>query len=183
MFERRDLLRSLAVGAVIGSSQTVSACSLAEYEDDKWGQRLIEFLRVGDDRLLDDLFKDHSTLVAFDETFIDGADRLSFLGGRAVRDAMIGFRRRQTADGMGRTPRRLERAVIVGSEQEGRMNKIELFFAEKEAVETSCGPTRSEQNVDLYFEAGVHETGEDWVKWSIQRIALMPRLETERVGS
>ena len=74
----------------------------------------------------------------------------------------------------------LQSAALVGSEQQGRMNKIELFFAETKSVDSSCGPTRSERAIDLFYEAGVHETGEDWVKWSIERIALIPRLELQR---
>lgn len=180
MIERRDLLRGLAVGAALTSSQAASACSLATYDDDAWGQRLVDFLRGGNARLLDGLFKDHSTLVAFRGDLIGSSDQLEFRGGSAVGDAMIRFRKQQTSRGIGDTPRILQQSVIVGSKQQGRMNKIELLFAEKHLVETSCGPTRSEQSVDLYFEAGVHETGNDWVKWSIQHIALIPRLETER---
>jgi|GEM_PF-1899171 len=77
-------------------------------------------------------------------------------------------------------PRRLMDAKIVGSEQQGRMNRIELLFAEDDEIETSCGPTRNEERVDLYYQAGVYETGEDWVRWAVERIAIMPPLDTEK---
>lgn len=178
MIERRTLLRGLAVGAMIASSQSVSACSYAEFDEDEWGKRLIVFLRNGDKKLLDSFFKDFSTLVAFDTTL--AGTQLSAKGANAVRRALVKFRETQTSNGHSGAPRRLESAVIVGSEQQGRMSKIELLFADDQKVETSCGPTRNEQAVDLYYQAGVHETGDDWVKWSIERIALMPRLDTER---
>jgi hypothetical protein len=182
MLGRRDFLRGTALVATVASAQAVSACSLAEYEDDIWGRRLTRFLQDGDASELSDLFKDHSTLVAFDSDMIEGTNELAFSGAEAVRTALIGFRNQMTAVGLAKSRPSLQKAVPVGSEQQGRMNKIELLFSEKNTVDTSCGPTRSEHWVDLYYQAGVHETGPDWVKWSIERIALIPRLETERVG-
>ena len=180
MIERRDLLRGTAALAVLASAQTVSACSFAEFDDDTWGQRLIEFLRRGDESALDDLFKEHSSLVAFHNNLIEGTNELAFAGADDVKRAVIGFRNQMIAEGIAGTSPVLEGAVLVGSEQQGRMNKIELFFAEAKRVESSCGPIRTERAVDLFYEAGVHETGYDWVKWSILRIALIPRLELER---
>lgn len=180
--ERRELLRGLATGAMLVSSQAVSACSLAEYDDDTWGQKLIDYLRDGNARRLDDLFKDNAALFAFESWLVGGGDELYSVGAIPVKNALIAFRRQQTSNGFGDTSRLLQSANIVGSQQQGRMSKIELCFAENSVVDTSCGPTRSEQHVDLYFQAGVYETGNDWVKWSIERIALMPRLETKRYG-
>ena len=180
MIERRDLLRGTAALAVLASAQTVSACSFAEFDDDTWGQRLIDFLRRGDESVLNDMFKEHSSLVAFHNNLIEGTNQLAFTGADDVKRAVIGFRNQMIAEGIARTSPVLERAVLVGSGQQGRMNKIELFFAEAEPVESSCGPIRTERAVDLFYEAGVHETGDDWVKWSIERIALIPRLELEK---
>ncbi len=180
MIERRDLLRGTAALAALTSAQTVSACSFAEYDDDTWGRRLIAFLRQGDESALDDVFKEHSTLVAFNNNLIRGTNELAFAGADDVKRAIIGFRNQMIAEGVAGTRPVLERAALVGSEQQGRMNKIELFFAETKRVDSSCGPIRSEQAVDLFYRAGVHETGEDWVKWSIERIALIPHLELEK---
>ena len=52
MIERRDLLRGATAFAALASAQGVSACSFAEFDEDTWGQRLISFLREGDERLL-----------------------------------------------------------------------------------------------------------------------------------
>ena len=180
MIERRDLLRATAALTALASAQSVSACSFAEFDDDTWGQRLIAYLKQGDEGLLDDLFKEHSSLVTFDNYLIEGTKELAFIGAEEVRRAVIGFRNRMIAEGIAGTNPVLERAALVGSKQQGRMNKIELFFAETEPVESSCGPIRTEWAVDLFYEARVHETGQDWVKWSIKRIALIPRLEVER---
>lgn len=180
MIERRDLLRGTAALAALASAQTVSACSWAEYDEDAWGQQLIAFLREGDESALEDLFKEHTTLVAFHNHLIEGTNALAFAGAEAVKRAIIGFRNQMTAKGLAGTSPVLENAVLVGSKQQGRMNKIELFFAETKRVDTSCGPMRAEHAIDLFYEAGVHETGDDWVKWSIERIALIPRLELEK---
>ena len=67
---------------------------------------------------------------------------------------------------------------MVGSEQQGRMNKIQIVFADNDEVDTSCGPTRSEASVDLFYEAQVHDV--EGVAWSIERIALLPHLETKK---
>lgn len=181
MIDRRGLLQGTAALAVLASTQAVSACSFAEFEDDTWGQRLIAFLQKGNDSALDDAFSEQSTLVAFDDNLIEGATELAFVGAEAVKRAIIGFRNQMIAEGVAGTRLVLDRAAVVGSEQQGRMNKIELFFAETRRVDSSCGPIRSEQAIDLFYKAGVHETGADRVKWSIERIALMPRLELEKL--
>jgi hypothetical protein len=180
VIERRDILRGAAVTVSLLSAQAVSACSLATFEADTWGQKLIRFLKDGDASILTELFKDHSTLVAFDSTLLNDGEQLSYAGAEEVRNALIGFRKVMTSEGIAGTPPSLQIAKIIGSEQQGRMNKIELFFAESTRVDTSCGPLRSEHAVDLYYRAGVHETGDDWVKWSIERVALIPRLELEK---
>jgi len=181
--DRRDVLRGFAVGALLASSQSASGCSPAEFEEDDWGERLVAFLRTGDDDLLDGLFADYSTLVAFDEFLIADSDQMFFQGSKAVKAALVQFRKQQCTLGFGDMQRDLQKVQIIGSKQQGRMNKIELIFATADAIETSCGPTRSEQNVDLFFEAGVHDSGDDWVKWSIHRIALLPRLDMVRQPS
>lgn len=180
--DRRDILRGAAITASLLSAQAASACSLASYEDDTWGQKLIRYLRDGDASILDGLFKDHSTLVAFDTTVLNDGNQISYSGAQPVREALIGFRKVMTAEGIAGSAPTLQSAKIVGSEQQGRMNKIELFFAENQRADTSCGPLRTEHAVDLYYQAGVHETGDDWVKWSIERVALIPRLELERLN-
>lgn len=182
MLRRRDVLRGAAVLATLTSAQPLSACSYVDYEEDTWGRRLIRFLQNGDASALGDLFKDYSTLVAFESNLIEGTNELAFSGAEAVRNALIGFRNQMKAVGLAKTRPVLQNAVLVGSKQQGRMNKIELLFAEQKTIDTSCGPLRSESAVDLYYQAGVHETGEDWVKWSIERVALIPRLRTERVN-
>ncbi len=178
MIERRDLLRGVAVGAVLASAQVVSACSYAEYEDDDWGNKLISYFRTGEVTRLDKLFHDFSTLVAFDTTF-GVAPKMLFEGHDKVREALIDFRETMTRKGWVE-PRKLIDAKIVGSRQQGRMSRIELLFAEGVMSETSCGPDRSERRAHLYYQAGVYETGEDWVKWGIERLALMPPLELEK---
>ncbi len=176
--ERRDILRGVTLCATISSASLTSACSYASFDDDEWAARLINFLRDGDQESLSGLFKDFSTLVSFSSSFV-ATDSLAYIGENAVRSALVGFRETMTRKGWVE-PRRLADAKIVGSEQQGRMNKIELLFAETVTSETSCGPSRSEWRVDLYYEAGVHEAGDDYVKWAIERIALMPALELER---
>jgi hypothetical protein len=180
VIERRTLLRGVAVGAVLASAQTVSACSYATYEEDDWGGRLIAFFRMGDVSKLDNLFQDFSTLVAFNENFGVAPDTV-FKGSNSVREALVSFRNRMTDKGWVE-PRKLIDAKIVGNKQQGRMNRIELLFAESKVSETSCGPDRSEQRADLYYEAGVYETGDDWAKWAVERLAFLPPLEMERVN-
>lgn len=180
MIERRDLLRGTAALIALASAQPVSACSWSEYDNDAWGDRLIAFLREGDESVLENLFKDYTTLVAFDNTLIQGTNELAFAGVQDVKRAIIGFRNQLTSEGVAGTSPVLESAVLVGSKQQGRMNKIELFFAETKRVDTSCGLMRTEHAIDMFCEAGVYETGEDWVKWCIERIALIPRLEVEK---
>ena len=104
-----------------------------------------------------------------------------FKGKEAVEQALVSFRNYQLMKEDESAARSLVKSRLVGSLQQGRMNKIELTFADDLKSLTSCGPTRNEQSIDLYYEAYVHETGEDWVKWSVRRIALLPHLETERV--
>jgi hypothetical protein len=178
VIERRTLLRGVAVGAALASAQTVSACSYATYENDDWGDRLVAFLRTGDVSKLDNLFQDFTTLVAFNQYFGLGTE-MFVKGSNGVRGALVSFRSRMTEKGWVE-PRKLIDAKIVGSKQQGRMNRIELLFAESKVSETSCGPDRSEQRVDLYYEAGVYKTGADWVKWAVERLAFLPPLEMER---
>jgi hypothetical protein len=175
---RRTLLRGVALGAALASAQTVSACSYATYEEDDWGGRLIAFFRTGDVSKLDNLFQNFTTLVAFNEYFGVGPE-LVCKGANGVRDALVSFRKKMTEEVLVE-PRKLIDAKVVGNKQQGRMNRIELLFAESKMSETSCGPDRSEQRVDLYYEAGVYETGEDWVKWAVERLAFLPPLEMER---
>ena len=178
MIERRDLLRGVAVGATLLSVSSASACSYATFEDDTWGQKLIKYFRTGRSGDLDGLFQDFTTMVTFSSYYGSGND-LAFAGEKAVREALTSFRVAFTSKGwVG--PRKLVDAKIVGNKQQGRMNKIELLFAEEVTSETSCGPDRSERRADIYFEAGVYDSGEDWVKWAIERIAIMPPLDTER---
>lgn len=176
--ERRDLLRGIALCATISSASFASACSYASFDDDEWGARLINFLRGGDPKTLDGLFKETSTLVSFSTSFV-ATDSLAYAGEDSVRSALIGFREEMTRKGWVE-PRRLADAKVVGSEQQGRMNKIELLFAETVTSETSCGPSRSELRVDLFYEAGAYAFGENDVKWAVKRIALMPPLDLDR---
>ncbi len=178
MIGRRTLLGGVAVGAALASAQAVSACSYATYEQDDWGGRLVAFLRTGDVSKLDNLFQDFTTLVAFNEYFGLGPE-MFVKGSNEVRDAFVSFRSRMTEEGWVE-PRKLIDAKIVGNKQQGRMNRIELLFAESKVSDTSCGPDRSEQRVDLYYEAGVYETGDDWVKWAVERLAFLPPLAMER---
>lgn len=180
MIERRDLLRGIAIGAALTASQSVSACSLPEYDDDTWGDKLVSFFRDGDVSTLDHLLHEFTTLVAFDTSFGTGG-KLSFEGAAAVRAALVSSRESFTGKGWVE-PRSLIDAKIVGSKQQGRMNRIEFLFAERSVTETSCGPDRSEIRVDLYFEAGVYDSGADQVKWGIERLAWMRPLDTERFG-
>ncbi len=172
--ERRVLLRGLAVATIVASS-SVSACTSVTYEEDTWGNKLIKFLRDGRENDLDGLFQASSTLVSFEPAYVS-ADKLAFAGEREVRGALVEFRDNLMSIGWSK-PRALIQAKIVGSEQQGRMNRIELLFADKVTTDTSCGPDRAAWRVDLYYKAWVYEAGEDWVKWAIERVALMPPLE------
>lgn len=180
MIERRDLLRGIAIGAALTASQSVSACSFAEYDDDTWGDQLVRFFRDGDVSTLDNLLHDFTTLVAFDTSFGTGG-KLSFNGPAAVRAALVSSRAKFTSKGWVE-PRGLIDAKIVGSKQQGRTNRIEFLFAEQAVSETTCGPDRSELRADLYFEAGVYDSAGGQVKWGIERLAWMPPLDTERIG-
>lgn len=181
MIDRRDLLRGAAVGLTVLSTSSASACSYAEYEDDLWGSRLIEYLESGRQGDLEGLFQDFTTLVAFDSTYTSRG-KLSFAGPDEVQNALMYLRRTLTRKGWVE-PRTLVEAKIVGSEQQGRMSRIELLFAESVVSDTSCGPDRSESRVDLYYQAGVYEMGDEWVKWAIERIAIMPPLQTEKFSA
>ena len=176
--ERRDLLRGLTLCTAISSASFASACSYASYEDDEWGAKLVKYLRDGKPESLSGLFKDFSTLVSFSSEYV-ASDNLAFAGENAVIGALIGFREAMTQKGWVE-PRVLVDSKLVGNEQQGRMNKIELLFAETVASETSCGLDRSERRVDLYYEAGVYDWGDDHVKWAVERIALMPTLQFQR---
>ena len=178
MIEHRDFLRSVALGAALTASQSVSACRLVAYDDDYWGEKLISFFRSGNEPDLDGLFRDFSTLVTFNDSFGVGS-ALHFADAKGVKSELISVRKSMTRKGWVE-PRRLVGSEIVGSRQQGRMNRIELLFAEGQLSETNCGPDRSEIRVDLYFQAGVYEAGDDWVKWGVERLALMPPLEIER---
>ncbi|MGH6786229.1 MAG: hypothetical protein ACREBO_05320 [Novosphingobium sp.] len=178
MIERRDLLRGVAVGTVLASAHIVSACSYAEYEDDDWGGKLIAFFQSGETSRLDNLFRDFSTLVTFDTTF-GLAPHMLFEGAAKVRQALVDFRTMMTGKGWVEA-RKLADAKIVGNKQQGRMSRIELLFAEGVTSNTSCGPDRSERRAHLYYQAGVYETGDDWVKWGIERLAFLPPLALER---
>ena len=98
-----------------------------------------------------------------------------------VEEALVSFRRSMTRK-MWVEPRQFINAKIVGNKQQGRMNRIELLFAEGKTTDTSCGPDRAEMRADLYYQAGVYEIGDDWVKWGIERLALMPPFELERLN-
>lgn len=178
VIERRSLLRGIAIGTALASTHTVSACSYATFEDDDWGNRLIAFFQTGDTLKLKNLFQDFSTLVTFDETF-GVAPEMLFKGSRSICKALNGFRKRMTDKGWVE-PRKLIDAKIIGNKQQGRMNRIELLFAESKMTETSCGPDRSEQRAHLYYQAGTYETSDNWTKWAIERLAFMPPLELER---
>ena len=175
--ERRDLLRGFTFCAAISSASLATACSYASFDDDEWAAKLIDYLRDGNPESLAGLFKNFSTLVSFSSSYV-ATDNLAFAGEDAVRGALVGFREAMTQKGWVE-PRTLVDAKIIGREQQGRMNKIELLFAETVTSDTSCGPDRSEWPVDLYYEAGVYEAGE-YAKWAIERIALMPPLQLER---
>ena len=178
MIDRRDLLRTAAAGMALTAASPVSACSYAEYEEDAWGEKLVAFFRTGDVSRLDGLFRDFTTLVTFDDTF-GGTPKMLFKGSAEVQDALHSSRNSMTRK-LWTGPKILVDAKIIGSRQQGRMNRIELLFAEKQTVDTSCGPDRAELRTDLYYQAGVYETGDDWVKWAIERLAFMPPLELER---
>ncbi len=180
MIDRREILRGVALATALTAAQSVSACSLAEYDDDNWGDKLIDFFQTGSALALDDLFRDFTTLVTFDETF-GVAPTMVFRGKEDVKSALVMVRGSMTRK-LWVEPRKLVDAKIVGSKQQGRMSRIELMFAEGRSTETSCGPDRGELRADLYYQAGVYDTGEDCVKWGIERLALMPPLETERFG-
>ena len=96
-----------------------------------------------------------------------------------MQNALIRFRETLTRERWVE-PRKLVEAKITGSEQQGRMNRIELLFADSVETFTSCGPDRSEWRADLYYMAGVYELGEDSVRWAIERMAIMPPLESQR---
>ena len=182
MVDRRTMLRGVATGVILASSQAATGCSLAEFTDDAWGEKLIRYLRTGDETLLRGMFRADSSLIAYGGELIGGTDALSYSGAKGVRTALSAFRATHTAIGAGDTPRLLKRAAIVGSGQQGRMNKIELTFSEERAVDTSCGPTTSEMDADLFFEAGADMVNANDVEWFVKRIALMPRLELARAG-
>ena len=178
MIGRRGAMKALAVGAVISFAQGVSACSFAEYQDDDWGNLLIRFFKTGNDQLLAEALQDFSTLVSFSPVFL-GNDVLQFSGASSVLKALKTFRESLTTKGwVG--PRQFISAKIVGSSQQGRMNRIELLFAESVVSDTSCGPDRSETRVDLYYEAGVYGAGQSEGRWAIERLAILPPLETEK---
>lgn len=179
MIGRREVMRVAAISAVVASSGFVSACEYATYEKDEWSKKLIAYLRSGDESLLNNLFFEDSTLVAFDSSLIADTMKPSFSGVGNVRKAMIGFRKQLMLGGYNNGARGLKKAIVVGSEQQGRMNKIQILFADNQEVDTSCGPTRSEAFIDLFYEAGVDDKGE---AWSVKRIAIIPRLEVEKVN-
>ena len=166
------------MGAALTAAQSVAACTLAEYDDDHWGEKLVGFFRTGEVSRLDDLFQDFTTLVTFDETFGVGPTML-FKGAKDLGSALVSVRKSMTQK-LWVEPRKLVDVKVIGSKQRGRMNRIELLFAEGQFTETSCGPDRGEVRADLYYQAGVYEAGEEWVMWGIERLALMPHLETER---
>ncbi len=182
MVDRRAMLRGVATGVILASSQAATGCSLAEFAEDAWGEKLIRYLRTGNQTVLRGMFRADSSLVVYGGELIGGMDALSYRGVEAVRTALSAFRATHTATGVGDTPRLLKRAAIVGSRQQGRMNKIELTFSEERAVDTSCGPTKSEMDADLFFEASAAPVDANDVEWFVSRIALMPRLELKRAG-
>ena len=181
MIDRRDLLRTAATGMALTAASSVSACSYAGYEEDAWGEKLVAFFRNGDVARLDGLFRDFTTLVTFDDTF-GVAPKMLFKGSADVQDALLSSRNSMIRK-LWTGPKNLVDAKIIGSRQQGRMNRIEMLFAESQTVETSCGPDRAELRTDLYYQAGVYETEFDSVKWAIERLAFMPPLEMERFNA
>ena len=188
MILRRELLQTAIVGGTILSATRASACSLVDFDDDVWGKKLISYLKSGQDELLDPLFHDFTTLVAFEPTFLQPnmtSKDLLFSGRATVKRALQDFRNHmlKTDRTVGRE---LVAAQVVGNKQQGRMNRIELLFADSEVEFTSCGPGRNEWPVDLYYQAGVYEIESDsqeWAQeWAIERLAIMPRLDLERAN-
>lgn len=181
MVERRDVLRCVGFGAAIAAARSVSACISPQREDDHWGARLVDFFRTGSTSELDDLFSDFTTFVTFDDTVGLGSTML-FKGANDVRDALVSLRTSMTRK-FYNEPRTLIDAKIVGPKKQGDSNLIELLFAEGTSLDTSCGPDRFEIRTNLYYRAGVYEAGEYSVKWGIERLALMPYLQTEPVSN
>ena len=180
ILSRRDLVKATTAVATVAAATSVSACSPPIEVKDELGQQIINFLRDGDEGLLNKLFADTSTLVAFDNRFIADTDKLFFTGVAEIGNAMLKLRKQLTADGFGKTPRGLDKATLVLDRDQSRMNNIEIVFAEAQATETSCGPTRSEWSFDLFYEGGSDYGDNETIEVFIAHLALIPHLVTDR---
>ncbi len=183
MIKRRDLMKLGTVSAGVCLTSMASACSFVEYTDDEWGAKLIKFFKSGNATDIEGLLAKGCHLVAFEDCFIEEGDSPLYYKDREdVTSALQSFRRYLVESySYGRI---FIDAKIIGNKQDGRLNKIELIFAEPEYTETSCGPTRSEIRYDLFYQADSYEYNsiQDSVKRAIMKLSIMPKLYEERAG-
>jgi hypothetical protein len=169
MIDRRRALAGIVLGAITASTPNrASACEYTEWEDDHWGEKLIAYLRSGNEALLKDLFLPECTLVCFEKRYILDDTSLVFEGADQVRKAIVGLRA-SLLKPRGEVPgatRYIERTSLDGPLYDGQMNRITLVASNGKPADTSCGWTTFEEARHIYYQAGIQP--------GIEHMAILP---------
>lgn len=172
---RRDLFRGLAAGAALAASARAAACVRPIRGKDTLGEKLVAYLRDGDAALLDDLLHENATLVAFAPGWLPD-DAMAVGGAAAVAAALKALRASLTSDGI-EGPRKLIASSISGPDELGAVRRIALTFAEDKTTLTSCGPTRSENSLQIIYNTHYTILSVRDQVWGLERIAIMPLVD------
>jgi hypothetical protein len=170
--QRRDLFKGLAAGAALAASSGAAACVRRPPAKDTLGERLVAFLRDGDEALLEDLLHEDATLVTFAPGWLPD-DGLAVGSAPAVAAALKDLQKSLTGEGI-EGPRKMITGTISGPDELGAVRRIDLVFAEDKTTLTSCGPTRSETSLQILYKTHYTVLSVRDHLWGMDRIAIMP---------